>query len=358
MVTIKQISLVQYRNYPSARFDFTAPISCITGLNGTGKTNLLDAIYYLCYTKSYFSAYQQHIATHGADGFRLDGLFFGDMQDELITCKWKAGKKEIFADSVLYDKQKDHIGKYAAVMIAPDDIALINEGGEVRRRWMDSILGQSDMQYLESLLLYQNVLQQRNAWLKLYATKSGGTNAALDFYDQKLSETGTYIYNKRTEFITGFIGLVTEYYHLLAQGKEVINVSYQSQLAGQSLFSLLQSRVSHDIRLMRTTSGVHRDELEFTLDNKSFRQYGSQGQKKTFLFALKLAQYFFLKNIKETAPILLLDDVFEKLDEKRLEALLVLINNGFFGQVLITDTHHHRAQKLIGTNNSLQSISL
>lgn len=358
MGTIKQISLVQYRNYPSARFDFTAPITCITGLNGRGKTNLLDAVYYLCYTKSYFSSYQQYIASHGCDGFRVDGVFVGNAHDELITCKWQAGKKEVFTDGVLYEKLNDHIGKYAAVMVAPDDVALINEGSEGRRRWVDGILGQSDRQYLDCLLQYQNVLLQRNAWLKMYAAKPFGTSADLEFYNQKLSDAGSYIFEQRAKFITHFIGLVVEYYHLLSQGKEAISIHYRSQLLAKPMALLLQDGLEQDMRLMRTTAGIHRDDFEFSVDGQSIRQYGSQGQKKTFLFALKLAQYIFLKKITGHAPVLLLDDIFEKLDDERLEALLNLINSDIFGQVLITDTHPNRAVALFGKNISVQALHL
>lgn len=319
---------------------------------------MLDAVYYLCYTKSYFSAYQQPIAQHGKDGFSIKGLFAGRGNDETIVCKWQAGKKEIFANGAPYEKVNDHIGRYAAVMIAPDDVALINEGNEIRRRWLDGILSQSDKRYFELLLQYQNVLLQRNAWLKMYVAKPLRSSADLDFYNEKLAVAGAYIFEKRKEFILNFINLVVHYHHQLSSGREEVHIAYKSQLQVHAMDALLKSSLEQDMRLQRTTCGIHKDGLEFLLDGRSLRQYGSQGQKKTFLFALKLAQYAFLKDISAHAPILLLDDVFEKLDDVRLDALLKLINTGFFGQVLITDTHPQRAVGLIGKDILPQALRL
>jgi len=355
--TLKKITLFQFRNYTSAGYEFNAPVTCITGLNGSGKTNLLDAVYYLCYTKSYFTAYQQNIAQNGTDGFRVEGLF-DDGREEVISCKWKLGKKEITADGVEYERPTDHIGKYAAVMIAPDDMELVNEGSEGRRRWVDSILGQVDREYLEKLMQYQRVLLQRNAWLKMQALKPSANSTELDFYNDKLAADGTYIHEKRKVFIWQFLPILQDFYERLSGGKEEVNAIYQSDLLKDSLTKLLKQGLEHDLRLQRTSRGIHKDDLEFVFNGSSLKQFGSQGQKKSFLFALKLAQYAYLSKEQGHLPILLLDDIFEKLDQNRMEALLNIIKGAEFGQVILTDTHPERIRQAFGADAEIAFIYL
>lgn len=359
LTTIKKISLLQFKNYERAVYEFTAPITCITGLNGVGKTNLLDAVYYLCYTKSYFSSYQQHNVKHGTDGFRLEGTFaYEEGEEELISCKWKEGKKEIGVNGVAYEKLTDHIGRYAAVMIAPDDMELINDGSEVRRKWVDGILGQTDKTYLESVLQYQQVLQQRNAWLKAYQVHPPENSHVLEFYDIQLVRFGDYIFKKRQAFISEFIPLLNYFYQALSGGKENIAIHYKSDLASHSFAALLKKGLSQDIRLQRTLKGIHKDDFDFGLNNAHVRQFGSQGQKKSYLFALKLAQFKYLQNISGHTPILLLDDIFEKLDEERLMALLHIITQDDFKQVILTDTHEQRVNDLFNGTGMIQNIVL
>lgn len=344
MNRLKKITLLQFRNYSSGLFEFQQPITCITGPNGSGKTNLLDAVYYLCYTKSYFSAYQQNSVQKGLDGFRVEGLFDHDGSNETIACKWKQGKKEVFHNQVEYDKLTDHIGRYAAVMVAPDDIELINEGSELRRKWVDSILSQTDKEYLERLMRYQRVLQQRNAWLKMQNNLPPANSAELDYYDARLVEDGTYIHGLRRVFTTAFLPLLTDYYHKLSGGKEVIDMQYESDLDRKNLQDWLKDSLQNDLRMQRTTKGIHKDDWAFLLQDNALKQYASQGQKKSFLFALKLAQYTYLHKQLGHLPILLLDDIFEKLDQQRIEALLTMLQSQTFGQVIITDTHIERVQ--------------
>ncbi len=355
---LKKILLTGFRNYSFSEFLFNSSITCITGANGSGKTNLLDAVYYLCYTKSYFTASQQHIAQNGGEGFRLEGFFNNGDSHEQIVCKWKQGKKELQADGVDYEKVTDHIGKYTAVMIAPDDLELINGGSELRRKWVDGILVLTDPQYMESLLRYQRVLQQRNAWLKQEAVKPTGDSTALQFYNQNLSETGTYIHEVRKAFITQFLPLLNNYYQELSGGKEIAQVDYKSDLINNDLARLLEQSLQHDLYLQRTTKGIHKDDLIFTLDEQLAKQYGSQGQKKSFLFALKLAQYAYLSEALGSHPILLLDDIFEKLDEQRIKALLRIIHGTGFGQVLLTDTHADRVKEAFGEGAEVGFIGL
>lgn len=348
MNTLRKITLFQFRNYGSAGFEFSAPVTCITGLNGSGKTNLLDAVYYLCYTKSYFSAYQQNSVQHGLDGFRVEGAFTKGEKTETISCKWKQGKKEIMADGVEYERPTDHIGKYAAVMIAPDDMELVNEGSEGRRRWVDSILGQIDREYLERLIQYQRVLLQRNAWLKMQASKPSTDSTELEYYNGKMAEDGTYIYSKRRVFIDQFLPILQAFYERLSSGKEAVAAIYESDLAKDGLAKLLKQGLEHDLRLQRTLRGIHKDDWDFMLNGLALKQFGSQGQKKSFLFALKLAQYAYLSKEQGHLPILLLDDIFEKLDQNRMEALLNIIKGPEFGQVILTDTHPERIRDAFG----------
>ncbi len=358
MKTISKIALVQYRNYTSAAFEFPRTITCIAGPNGSGKTNLLDAVYYLCYTKSYFSAYQQNSAQNGTDGFRITGVFSNNGKNETISCKWKAGKKEVFKDEVEYEKVTDHIGAYSAVMIAPDDTELINEHSELRRRWIDSILGQADRDYLERLMRYQRLLAQRNAWLKLQAFKPTDNWTELEYYDAGMASDGAYIYERRKAFLQEFLPLLADLYHRLSGGNETIQVNYTSDLSQKPLLTWLKQGLEHDLRYQRTLRGIHKDDWEFGLNNMALKQFGSQGQKKSFLFALKLAQYAWLTKVQGHTPILLLDDIFEKLDQSRMEALLRIIRGEGFGQVILTDTHAGRIKEAFGGGEEVGVIYL
>ena len=358
MNSLLKISLTQFRNYTFASFDFPQQITCITGANGSGKTNLLDAVYYLCYTKSYFTSQQQHTAQTGTDGFRVEGEFAHTGKKELITCKWKGGKKEIAADGAEYERPADHIGKYAAVMIAPDDMELINEGSELRRKWIDGILGQTDRQYLDYLLQYGRVLLQRNGWLKMEALQPTSNSHALDYYNHQLAQCGEYIYVRRKEFLNQFMPLLSGYYSQLSSGKEQVNIYHSSDLHEYPLDYWLKVNLQQDLRMQRTLRGTHKDDLQFTLSGMPLKQYGSQGQKKSFLFALKLAQYAYLSKHMGHLPILLLDDIFEKLDQSRMEALLRIIQGNDFGQVILTDTHADRVQKAFGEEVTIGFIRL
>ncbi len=292
------------------------------------------------------------------DGFRLEGVFEQEGREELISCKWKQGKKEISADGVEYERPTDHIGKYAAVMIAPDDMELVNDGSELRRRWVDSILGQVDREYLERLMQYQRVLLQRNAWLKLQATRPSPDSADLEYYNKKMAADGTYIYEKRRDLFKEFLPVLQGLYSRLSGGKEAVQLVYRCELEQNDLGSLLRRNLEQDLRLQRTLKGIHKDDLDFLLDGLLLKQFGSQGQKKSYLFALKLAQYVYLANVQGHMPILLLDDIFEKLDQDRMEALLAIIKGPEFGQVILTDTHAARVKTTFGSEVDLGFIKL
>jgi DNA replication and repair protein RecF len=243
-------------------------------------------------------------------------------------------------------------------MIAPDDTELINGGSEARRRWVDSILGQVDRTYLEKLMHYQRILLQRNAWLKLQAYKATTDYTELEYYNAQLSADADYIYNRRAAFIEQFLPMLDEYYHRLSGGREALGVAYTSDLAARPLHLWLHDGLEHDLRVQRTLRGIHKDDWDFSLSGMPLRQFGSQGQKKSFLFALKLGQYAYISRALGVLPILLLDDIFEKLDQQRMEALLRIIRMDGFGQVILTDTHPQRIRDAFGNEQPLGFIFL
>jgi len=317
---LKNISLVQFKNYEKAFFSFEERIVCIHGNNGVGKTNLLDAIYYLCFTKSYFSKSDQQHVRHGHSGFRLDGLFALNGDEKKVICILReTGKKEISLNDDSYEKFSAHIGKLPCVIITPDDAQIITEGSEERRRFVDALLSQIDSTYLQNLIEYNKIIQQRNSFLKSIAEKKITEKSLLDVYDEQLIRPGTYIFEKRNSFLQTILPLVKTYYAKIAGTEEDIELEYDSYLLHESFKNLLQRSRDKDLLLQRSNVGVHKDEIEIKLKAQPFKNIASQGQRKSLLFALKLAEYETLKTAKGFDPILLLDDVFEKLDAERMQ---------------------------------------
>lgn len=318
----------------------------ICGNNGVGKTNLLDAIHYLCFTRSYFSRTDTSTTQQGKNGFRLEGQFaLNDKPEKAVCILRETGKKEFSVNDQLYDKFSQHIGRYPCVVIAPDDAVLITGGSEERRKFLDALLSQVDPAYLQSLIVYTKVLQQRNSLLKAFAESGNRNLALLDVLDQQLIKPGNYIFDKRKAFLISFLPIVKHLYLDIAKQQEDINLVYESELIQASFEELLAATRQKDCMIQRTTAGIHRDNIEISLSNQPFRSIASQGQRKSLLFALKLAEMEVLKKEKGFAPLLLLDDVFEKLDEERIGSLLhkVCIENE--GQVFITDTHADRLRQ-------------
>lgn len=357
MLYFNKIQITQFKNYSKASFEFNERIIGICGLNGKGKTNLLDAIYYCCFTKSYFSSSDALSVQFNKEGFRLEAL----PGNEEIICVFKGtGKKEIFLNGVPYEKMSQHIGKFPAVMIAPDDIELITGSSDLRRRFLDTVISQLDAEYLWNLIQYNKVLLQRNSLLKRFAEQGKTDLPLLDVLDEQLLLPGTYIYTKRKEFTNAFIPLVQQFYSRISSNLENVTLQYESQLNKVSFTTLLQDCRKKDLLLQRSNGGVHKDDIIIQLNEQSFKNTASQGQRKSLLFALKLAEFEQLKQSKGFAPLLFLDDVFEKLDDSRMNELLHWVCNENNGQVFITDTHKTRLEetfKLLDTPYQVIELS-
>jgi DNA replication and repair protein RecF len=346
MLNLQSISLLQFKNYTNRSFEFKERIIGICGNNGVGKTNLLDAIHYLCFTKSYFSRLDSNNVQQGKNGFRVDGQFTLEEKPERTTCILReTGKKEFSVNDQPYDKFSRHIGRYPCVIIAPDDAVLITGGSEERRKFFDSLLSQLDADYLQHLIVYNKVLQQRNSLLRSFAETDTKDFSLLEVLDAQLIKPGAYIFDKRKEFFVSFLPQVKHLYNEIAMQQEDVVLVYESQLLQSSFVELLLATRQKDCFVQRTTGGIHRDELEITLGNQPFRNIASQGQRKSLLFALKLAEMDVLKKEKGFPPLLLLDDVFEKLDESRISNLLQKVCVENEGQVFITDTNEERLRQ-------------
>jgi DNA replication and repair protein RecF len=366
MLEFKKIRLIQFKNYTTAQFDFTEKVIGICGLNGKGKTNLLDAIYYCCFTKSYFHKSDNLNTQFGTDGFRIEATLTTksiqtkeNKQHEIICIFRGNSKKELLVNGVMYNKLSEHIGKYPVVMIAPDDVELITGGSEERRKFIDTIISQMDATYLAQLIIYNKVLQQRNSLLKRFADQGKTDWSLLEVLDEQLMQPGNFIFNARKLFTKELIVFTQKFYNQIAGNNEVVDLQYLSQLNNTDFYSLLNQTREKDFILQRSNGGIHKDDLSIELNGNNFKSTASQGQRKSLLFALKLAEFELLLQNKGFAPLLLLDDVFEKLDDERMQQLLhwVCVHNT--GQVIITDTHQERlkiALQKIGVQHQMIAL--
>ncbi|HWJ90471.1 MAG TPA: DNA replication and repair protein RecF [Flavisolibacter sp.] len=346
---LRSISLYQFKNYFQHDFQFTQRIVGICGRNGVGKTNLLDAVHYLCFTKSYFTRQDAMNIHHGHQGFRIDGMIDVNGKEERAVCILReTGKKEFSVNDDLYTRFSKHIGRYPCVIIAPDDVQLIIGGSEERRKFVDTLLSQLDHDYLQALINYTRILQQRNSYLRSFEEGFGRDVSVLDILDEQLSSNGGKIFEKRRAFLLKFLPLVKQLYNDICQRYEDITLIYESELHHLSMEELLKANRQKDIMLQRTSGGIHRDDLLFHLGEQPFRAIASQGQRKSLLFALKLAEMEILKEEKGLSPFLLLDDVFEKLDEERISNLLMRVCSDEETQIFITDTNCERLRQQLG----------
>ena len=347
-VYLKKLSLVNFKNIASQSFDFQEKINCFVGNNGVGKTNVLDAIYYLSYAKSYFNPIAVQNVKHGESFFVIEGDYQLKGRSEKIVCSLKKGQKKVLKrNDAPYDKFSDHFGQFPLVIISPADRDLVIEGSDVRRKFIDGVISQQNKTYLQDLIAYNKILSQRNALLKYFAANRTFDADNLNIYNYQLTNLGNRIFEIRKDFLKEFIPIFDEKYRLVSGEKEQVDSVYKSQLFDMDFEALLEKSLDKDKILQYTTSGIHKDDLIFNIGSHPIKKFGSQGQQKSFLIALKLAQFDFIKNHTEIVPILLLDDIFDKLDEDRVMHIIDLVDNDDFGQIFITDTHSDRTENLI-----------
>lgn len=354
---LKELSLTNYKNFESLKFSFDTKIICFVGLNGVGKTNILDSIYHLSYTKSYFNPIPSQNIKHGETFFFISGRYvINDKEENILVSLKKGDKKIIKRNNKLYKKFSDHIGKIPLVLISPDDRNLIIEGSETRRKFIDGIISQTDKEYLNNLIDYNKTLKQRNALLKMFYDNSESIRKTIDIYDRQLSSDAQKIYDKRREFLNEFIPIFKSRYKELSNDKENVEIKHSSDISpDQNLYKLLKNSLEKDLKFQYTTKGIHKDDLNLNLDNFPIKKYGSQGQQKTFLIAMKLAQFDYLSKL-DSKPILLLDDIFDKLDDTRVKQIINLVNQEKFNQIFISDTNKTRSENIIKKVNKSYKI--
>jgi DNA replication and repair protein RecF len=335
---IESIRLHQYKNYKDEELEFHSKLNAILGLNGMGKTNLLDAVYYSCLGKSYFSSGDRYVKTIGSDFFRIETKFIVNGRHEKLVVKVIPGaKKQLLIDGKKIDKIGDHIGRYPVTIIAPDDIQLLLEGSEARRNFLNHNLIQYDAEYTDVLIIYNRLLKQRNALLKTFTEKQRWDQDLLDAITAGMEAPANYIYKRRLAMVDLLIPKFNEIYKTISGQREDCQIKYKSSLENEGFIKLMGSNREKDRILGRTTSGIHRDDLKFYMNEQQLKPFGSQGQLKSFVLSLKLAQYHILKDQSGKTPILLLDDVFDKLDKKRVGHLLEVLHDESYGQVFLTD---------------------
>ncbi|PSR55598.1 DNA replication and repair protein RecF [Adhaeribacter arboris] len=348
-MVLENLHLLFFKNYEEADLSFSPHINCFIGDNGSGKTNVLDAIYYLSMGKSAFTATDLQNIKQGEEYFMVKGRFSTFTHTDTIQCTFRTGQKKIITHNKLaYEKISEHIGKYPAVLISPYDTDLIREGSEERRRYFDSLISQLDPVYLNELISYNYILKQRNSLIKQFADRNYFDKEYLQILDEQLVPAGEYITTVRQSFLENFVPIFQKHYQHLSGSSETVTLAYKSQLLSYNFIQLLQQAQRKDLLLQRTTVGPHKDDFVFLMDNWPVKNYGSQGQQKSYVIALKLSQFEIVAQRKNQKPLLLLDDIFDRLDEKRITKLLELVANNTFGQLFITDSHLERTQKLVG----------
>ncbi len=354
---LEKITLVNFKNFESQSFDFEGKINCFVGENGVGKTNVLDAIYYLSFAKSYFNSVATQNIRHNEDFFMIEGGYAINNKTESIVFSLKRGhKKVIKRNGKIYEKFSDHIGCLPLVIISPADRDLIVEGSETRRKFIDNVISQSDASYLHVLLKYNKVLAQRNSLLKYFALNRTFDKVNLIVYNEQLKLYGEEIFEKRNQFLNAFIPIFNERYKVISNSKEQVNLVYKSQLHETDFMTLFEQHLEKDRVLQYTSAGIHKDDLVFEIDEYPIKKFGSQGQQKSYLIALKLAQFDFIKAKSNIKPILLLDDIFDKLDDSRVKQLINLVNHDEFGQLFISDTNKQRTEEIVKTTQQPYKI--
>lgn len=354
---LNKLSIVNYRNLTGTDFDLNNDINCFIGNNGVGKTNALDAIHFLAMGKSYTNSISSQNINHDASFSMIEGIFDKHGKSLQIQCHLERdGKKTIKRNRKAYKKIADHVGLIPVVVISPTDIDLISEGSHVRRKFLDRTISQSNKNYLNNLVTYHRILQQRNALLKHFSSTNSFDKDTLSTYNEKLVQFGNPIHEARKTFIKTFHPLFHNRYQYISGSHEPVSVGYDSKLDGHSFETLLEKSLQKDRMLQYTSVGPHKDDLRFQINDFAIKKFGSQGQQKTFLIALKLAQFDIIRNQMNVLPILLLDDIFDKLDDSRVMQIINLVNDDSFGQLFVTDTNKERTENMI--KETAQSYSI
>jgi DNA replication and repair protein RecF len=345
---IENISIVNYKNLKEVQLEFSSKLNCFIGKNGAGKTNILDAVYYLSFCKSFSTAIDQLNINHEESYFMLNGNYRRMDASENISVGFKKGAAKQFKRNLkVYKKLVEHIGLLPLVMIAPSDFDLIMAGSDERRKFMDGVISQYNQNYLDDLLKYNRALQQRNILLRQFASERYFDNDLLELWNERLIEHGNRIHQQRSDFVEKLIPVFQRYYSFISQGNEKVSLVHQSGLYENDFASLLKESVQKDRAIQYTTQGIHKDDLVFYIGDYPIKKLGSQGQKKTYLTSLKLAQFDFVKEISGLKPILLLDDIFDKLDQHRVEQIVKVVAGEQFGQIFITDTNREHLDSII-----------
>ena len=354
---IKNLKLFNFKNHSEKSFDFSPEINCFVGNNGAGKTNILDALHYLSMAKSFLGNLDAQNILHESDFFAIEAEIQGEEKNDIIKVQLpKEGKKIIKKNEKTYERIADHIGFLPSVMISPYDSNLISDGSESRRKFLDAMISQTDSDYLFALIQYQKTLQQRNALLKYFAKNRTFDLDSLEIYNEPLTKFGTQIFEKRQRFVASILPTIQHFYEIISKGNEKVTVIYESNLNEQNFEEILSENLEKDRVLTYTSRGIHKDDLRFEMNGNLIKKFGSQGQQKSFLIALKLAQIKRIKDITNKNPILLLDDIFDKLDDNRVSQLIELVNQQNFGQIFITDTHRERTESVVKRINEESKI--
>lgn len=347
---LQSIHLINFKNYEEAEITLTSNVNCFVGRNGSGKTNILDAVYYLSLCKSYLNVMDRQNIRFDQPFFSIQGNWLKDDAQVNIHCAVKAGSKKVFKrNKKEYEKLADHIGQFPVVMISPYDRDLISEGSELRRKWMDGIISQFDRQYLDDIQKYAKVLDQRNALLKNMYEHGLFDRESIEVWNDQMIRIGNSIHEKRRAFLEEFIPVFQERYNFIGLEEEEVHLEYRSQLNDMTFEKLLELFERKDAISHYSNAGIHKDDLLFTIKGHPIKKFGSQGQQKSFIIALRLAQYDWLKRHLNVKPVLLLDDIFDKLDQTRVKKLLDLVSNHYFGQVLVTDTEEERIRSIFSS---------
>ena len=345
MPVLEKIVISDFRNVELQEIEFSPNVNCISGNNGEGKTNLLDAVYYMAMTKSAFATSDRYVLRHGAEEFAIAGTYLMEngTRSRFALKMTSKGEKKVKRDDKPYQKISEHIGVLPVVMVSPADVSMVSESGEERRRFVNAVLSQMSQEYMSSMQQYNRLLQQRNRMLK----DMNPDHSLLEVIDIRMVSLAQPIFESRKRFVEELKPIVSEYYKALSGGSEQVDISYETELDKTPLDELLRRSFEKDRVLKHTTEGVHRDDFIFTMNGHPIRRYGSQGQQKSFLVSLKFAQYEIMKKNYGFAPTLLLDDVFDKLDMSRISNLLQMVASNDFGQIFITDSNKVRMAGIV-----------